>query len=393
MKVLIASAEYPPLLGGVSTFCHSIAKGLQGRGHGVRVVTCVGASGRRVEDGIDVRRAASFLSRKVVKIAPLMAATFVAVKRERPDVLVCMKLTHEGVAAWVLKHVAGLPYVVVVHGSEILKHWQHMFGRWIITRLLESADAIVANSSYTRELLVRRGIRVPVHILNPALDLDRYDDPAPASDVIAGTDFRNKRVLLTVGQLTARKGHAAVMHVVRDLAPRYPDLVYVIAGGAGESRASLDALASRLQINDRVIFIGYADSASLLALYARCEIYAMPSRELVDDVEGFGITFLEANLFAKPVIGGVGGGTADAVIHGETGFLVDPASTDALRDTVISLLDSPELRARLGRAGRDRVRREFTIQHRARRLEEILCAAYGSSTAEPQTRGVYPTLL
>ena len=104
-------------------------------------------------------------------------------------------------------------------------------------------------------------------------------------------------------------------------------------------------------------FLGYVPADELPALYAACDIFAMPSRALSqrDGIEGFGIVFLEAAAASKPVVGGRSGGIPEAVHDGVTGRLVDPDDVDQLAEVLIDLLRDRDLAARLGTNGRRKV--------------------------------------
>ena len=110
-----------------------------------------------------------------------------------------------------------------------------------------------------------------------------------------------------------------------------------------------------------MVLTGGVTEAEKSALLTRAALFVMPDRQLADgDVEGFGIVFLEANLFAKPVIGGDSGGAVDAIAHGSSGLLVEPDAPDALAAAIITLLEAPDLAARLGRQGAQRAQTEFS---------------------------------
>ena len=134
-------------------------------------------------------------------------------------------------------------------------------------------------------------------------------------------------LLLTVG-LASRKGHDMVIGALPTLLRTVPDVTYVMVGAGPQGY--LDELARELRVRDRVIFTGPVSDELLSAIYGLCDIFVMPSRQDLaqHSVEGFGLVFLEANACGKPVIAGRSGGTDDAVVHGVTGFLVDPDDPD-----------------------------------------------------------------
>jgi phosphatidylinositol alpha-1,6-mannosyltransferase len=126
-------------------------------------------------------------------------------------------------------------------------------------------------------------------------------------------------------------------------------------------------------LDNVVRFTGFVDDAELPAYYNACDLFLMPNFEeqASGDIEGFGMVFLEANACAKPVIAGRSGGTAEAVLHGQTGILVNPHDPAELAEAVTSMICSPQLRARLGQTGLKRAHSEFNWAIRARMLNEV----------------------
>src|SRR5262249_1412795 len=115
------------------------------------------------------------------------------------------------------------------------------------------------------------------------------------------------------------------------------------------------------------IFAGPVDERTRNALFAECEAFVMANRRLPQDVEGFGIVFLEAALHGKPAIGGRNGGVPDAIDDGVTGYLVDTsAGPDDVARALRQVLGDPELASALGARGRERVLRDFAWGPRAR---------------------------
>jgi phosphatidylinositol alpha-1,6-mannosyltransferase len=98
----------------------------------------------------------------------------------------------------------------------------------------------------------------------------------------------------------------------------------------------------------------------------------MISRNISGDVEGFGIVYLEANLFGKAVVGGNSGGVGEAVVDGKSGLLVDPSDETAIMKSLEELMTSEEKRNALGLFGKDRAEREFSWERQTKRFFEII---------------------
>jgi phosphatidylinositol alpha-1,6-mannosyltransferase len=117
-----------------------------------------------------------------------------------------------------------------------------------------------------------------------------------------------------------------------------------------------------------VVFTGIGD-AELAYLYQKADLFAMLNYNFRGDYEGFGIVFLEASYFGLPVIGGLDGGSRDAILEGETGYLVDPLqSSEKIVGYLNRLHDDSGLRRQLGRAGCDYVKSSNSWAHVAERI-------------------------
>ena len=286
------------------------------------------------------------------------------------------------VAAWHHGRV-GVPYVVYVHGKDLMKEerkarsWRgRATGRWV----LGGAAAIVANSRATAEraerLLRTLGIDPAgrVRVVHPGTDPARFRPDAPGAEAWRrrlGLD--GHRVLFSVSRLMARKGIDTALEALARLAPERPDLVYVVAGD-GPERARLERLAAELGVAERVQFLGAVDDAELPGLYAAADVFVLPVREEPDDdeVEGFGIVFCEAAATGIPVVAGDSGGVADAVRDGETAFLVPPRDAAATASALARLLDDEGLRREMGAAGRRAVEAYYNWDRAAAEVWAIL---------------------
>jgi phosphatidylinositol alpha-1,6-mannosyltransferase len=169
------------------------------------------------------------------------------------------------------------------------------------------------------------------------------------------------------------KGHDVVLRSLPLVAARVPEVAYVVVGD-GALRPYYEGLAASLGQTPRVTFIGQADQPTVEAWYRTCDLLVMVSRDRAVDggAEGFGLVYLEANRFGKPVVAGSAGGAPDAVLDRETGILVDPEDEIAVSGAIIELLSDPALRARLGRQGQQRVLNERSWLRVAEQVEDVM---------------------
>jgi phosphatidylinositol alpha-1,6-mannosyltransferase len=156
-----------------------------------------------------------------------------------------------------------------------------------------------------------------------------------------------------------RKGQDMVIQALPRIRQRIPQVKYIMVG-TGQELASLITLAQMLGVQDSVVFAGNVPDHELAAYYAACDVFIMPNRQIGDDIEGFGIAYLEAGAAGKPVIGGTSGGTDDAILEGVTGRRVDGNNCAEIANAVIDLLSRPDKAKAMGARGRQRVEDEFT---------------------------------
>jgi rhamnosyl/mannosyltransferase len=137
--------------------------------------------------------------------------------------------------------------------------------------------------------------------------------------------------------------------------------------GSGMMERAWKNLARDLGVESRIAFVGEVPDAQLPGYYAACDIFVLPSSE---KSEAFGVVQLEAMAAGKPVVcTELGTGTSFVNVNGETGFVVPARDSHALASALQKLIDDPALRARMGAAGRARVRAEFTI---AQMIERVM---------------------
>jgi glycosyltransferase involved in cell wall biosynthesis len=165
-------------------------------------------------------------------------------------------------------------------------------------------------------------------------------------------------VVLYTGRIEVQKGSLELLRSVDRVASRFPDVEYVIAG-ARHNSIDDRMLNSALGVNGtrkHVRMVGHVPWQNLADLYRRASVFVMPSF-----YETFGISVIEAMAFGLPVVATRAGGLPEVVEDGVTGILVPPGDSEALAEAQLRLLLDPDLRRRMGQAGRERVQSEFTV--------------------------------
>lgn len=242
--------------------------------------------------------------------------------------------------------------------------------------LIERASHLLPNSQATWQMVHRRyGLDfgpdqytiVPYGIV-PAPDREiRPFEPGHPPDPL---------LVLFVGRLERRKGIADLLEAIPRVLAHVPNAQFVVAG---EDNSRYDGFWRRTGMDystyfaqrhphhtDRVIFAGRVSDDTLQRLYQSCDLFVAPSL-----YESFGLVYLEAMNYAKPVVGCRSGGVPEVVDHGTTGVLVDPGEPAALAEAIASLLRSPDRLRDMGLEARQQVLDRFSYLEMARRFEAV----------------------
>jgi phosphatidylinositol alpha-1,6-mannosyltransferase len=369
VKILVVTPDFPLWDGGIATVALEVSNGLQRLGHEIAVLTPSQDPGDREFDRklpYETIRLRNVKARHAKTLYHAWAAIRLC-RQRRIDVIVAAVWYPSGIAAYCASRFCGVPFVVMVAGNEIL-HRRFRSPYWMgwMRRVFSGSSTNLCMSEAVAEkfrsvLGGGEDLEKKIRLIRLGVDPVRFVTRGTGSPVLARFGLEGKRILLTLARLVERKGQDKVIEALPLVKKEIPDVRYVICG-RGNDEARLRRLVAEKGVEGEVVFAGFVPNEERGAFYDACDVYVMPSREIPDkgDIEGFGMTYLEANAFGKPVIGGKSGGVSEAVIDGVTGLLVDPCDVEAIAAACIRLLRDSELARRLGRQGCDRTRREFS---------------------------------
>ncbi len=253
----------------------------------------------------------------------------------------------------------GLPkpkfLALTLHGTEILRFSRPPHRRILFNQLLRQADRIGVVSEYNRNLLLEKFPAIDpskIRVVPGALRHDFTDPPTRKRDRL----YAKVRVI-TVGRIHPRKGQHYVMEALARLPDKLREEVeYHIVGPIVKSgRDYAEQLkATAAQAGIPVEFVGEVEDEELPQIYANADIFAMTSIQSGISIEGFGLVYLEAAACGLPVIAHRTGGVAEAVRHEQSGLVIEPGDTEALTAALARLIESPQLREEMAKAGQAR---------------------------------------
>jgi phosphatidyl-myo-inositol dimannoside synthase len=370
-RVLLITDKSLPQNGGSQMVFHNIYRQLPPGAVTMLTRQYPGAAAFDKGAGYAVRRV-PFLDIPKARMPLLWTALALAapgvLRRFCPDQIHCGQALETGTIARWCKRLYGLPYVLHTFSEEIARYRRGRVTGRLLVKALREADAITTVSQFCRRQLIELGVDPSrIHMLYPGVAAPGGNEDEAAA-VRSRHGLEGRKVLLTIARLAPRKGQDRVIRALPRVAAEVPSVVYLVVG-TGSERGRLEDLARACGVADRVIFTGSV--ASTASYYQASDVFVMPNRVMENgDVEGFGIVFLEANSHGVPVIGGRSGGTEDAIVHGETGWLVDPEDESELTERILQLLSDSDLARQFGEAGRRRAT-EFTWERAGRIVQRI----------------------
>jgi phosphatidylinositol alpha-1,6-mannosyltransferase len=294
------------------------------------------------------------------------------IRAERIRMIHCGRVLPEGVMALALKWRLGIKYLAYVHGEDVMTARDSREHAFLVTRVLAGAETLIANSHNTQRILCDEW-QVPankVRVLHPGVDTARFMPAQRDAAARQKLGWNDRRVVLTVGRLQKRKGHDQMIRAVRRLIAEFPDLLYCIIGD-GDERGALERMVEEEGLAQHVQFLGEADDQQLIAAYQQCDLFILPNRQVGQDIEGFGMVFLEAQACGRPVVAGASGGTAEAVNAPASGRVIPCETPELIAPTVAELLRDPARLDAMGRVGREWVAANFDWSALAEQAREL----------------------
>ena len=336
-RLLILTPDFPPVHGGVQVLVHGLALAMTG--FQIEVVTLESRGARRFdsEGELAMRRVGAHIGGGPARMLALNAGGLQRALRFRPDVTLSAHLVTSPAAA-AIRRLLGGRTAQYFHANEILgKPRLSVFAA-------ARADVVIAVSAYTASLIAATGASpANLRVIPPGVDLPSDPGALPTE----------RPTVLTIAQLNhSYMGHDVLIRALAGVRARVPNVEWVVIGD-GSLRPGLEELASSCGLAGAARFLGAVSDEERNRWLRRADVFAMPSRL---PGEGFGIVYLEANAYGKPVVAGNVAGPLDAVADGVSGMLVDPTDPAAVGEAVTRLLLDRDLAQRLGRGGAARAR-------------------------------------
>jgi glycosyltransferase involved in cell wall biosynthesis len=407
MHILILSDDLPPdSPGGAGKIAWALGQGLAAAGQQVTFITATrGPSHQRLKQGIPVHALHSHYARRWVAwfglFNPLTALPLNRLLRQlKPDVVnahnVHQHLSYHSLA---VAHVIGAATVFTAHDvmpfayAKLTRpfdparldqcdgwdyrlpfgyNWRQMRLRWNPARNLSIrhtltyyADQRVAVSAALKQALEANRLP-PFRVVHNGIDLQAFDVPQVEIDSLRRRlRLQGRRVILFGGRLTREKGDLQLLAALRLIIERVPEVALLVL--ARDSQYGARLARDHPDLTDHIVAGGWLEDRELAAAYRLADAVAVPSVYL----DPFPTVNLEGMAAGAPPVTTCFGGAREAVIDGETGFVVNPYDTRALADRLIRLLTDEPLRRRMAEAGRARIRQQFSLAYQVEAMLQV----------------------
>ncbi|WP_020408726.1 glycosyltransferase family 4 protein [Hahella ganghwensis] len=295
------------------------------------------------------------------------------VKEESIEVIHCGRCLPEGFIAYLIKKTMGIPYICYIHGEDVETAATSRELTWIVHRALAGAEKLVCNSKNTADIVLNTWQAEPnkTHVVHPGVDANYF---VPAETDLAVRErlgWGERPVIITVGRLQLRKGQDMLIRSLPEIKARFPDVLYAVIG-EGEEKPNLVKLAQELGVAENVAMMSELSDEQMLQCYQQCDLFVLPNRTIGCDIEGFGMVLVEAQACAKPVIAGDSGGTAETMVIGKSGFVVDCTRPEPLAKEITELLENREKRENMGNLGRQHVESSLDWSQLAEQARQLM---------------------
>ncbi len=357
MKTVLCALEFPPSVGGVETYYSKLVE--------------------YWPDEISVidNRENKLLSKHLPFLKWLAAFNTIlnTTKNLKPDWFIAGEVLPIGTALYLARKFKKIKYAVILHGLDFSLATTFFWKKALCKKVLKNANIIFcANSKTLKDVQDFLGQSENIVLANPGVD---QTVPTVRVELLNGirTNYglENAFVLITFCRLVKRKGIDAVISALPEIIKQVPNIRYVIIGDGPEENALRHAV-SELHLQPYVIFLNNISDEIKWAWLSLSDVFIMVARQIKGDYEGFGIVYLEANLFSKPVISGQSGGVADAVVDKVNGLTVDENSPEAIAQAIIALAQDQAMRQKLGENGKQRAIKDFSWKDKIMAMHQRL---------------------
>jgi phosphatidyl-myo-inositol dimannoside synthase len=374
-KVLFITNDFGPRAGGIETFIIGL---IERRAFASTIVYTSAQENSQEYDanwerkfGVKVIRDSSKILLPTPKVVRRISKL---VKTENIKTVTFGAAAPLGLLAHSIKRAGVVRIVALTHGHEVW--WARVFPfNLLMRRIGREVDSLTYLGEYTHQMISRaldQRAKLAMVKIAPGIDTEHFS-PQNSEDLRKSLKLTEKKVIVCVARLVHRKGQDRLIEAMPEILRSTPN-AHLLIVGEGPYRQQLVKRVDQLKIKDDVTFVGRIGYEQLPEYICAGDLFAMPSRSRFWglEVEGLGISYLEASACGLPVIAGASGGAADAVDQGKSGVVVSGIDNDAIAKAVISFLNDPDISKTMGQYGRKWVIEKWRWEIWSEAFEQLL---------------------
>ncbi len=362
MKKLIITLEYPPQIGGISTYVYNLVSHLPAN------ETVVYAPKHKDQNAFDIKnpwktyRLNPYWGFVWPKWLRLFFQITTLVNQEKIEMLYVNHVLPVGYVAYLVKKFKKIPFTLFLHGTDIAVAVANKSKRKKFIMLCREAKTVVVNSDFLKNKLLEIVEKLEdVRVVYPCPSDLYFDTPVDDLEIVALKSrlaLSGKRVILTVARMVEGKGFPHMVRMLPEILKKFPNLVWLVIGDGPKNREVFE-MVRKNSLQNVVRFLGKVDPQELQKYYHLADLFVLLTHKDENREEGWGTVFLEAAACGLPVVAGRVGGVEEAVLDGQTGVVVEVYQDQSVIPAIIGVLSDQEFSKQLGKAGKERVSEYF----------------------------------
>ncbi len=317
-NILFISRAYPPVVGGIENQNYELSQWLP---QITPTTTIANAHGKKF---------LPFFLLRLFTTLPFTAKKY--------DVILLGDGVLGIVSWWIKLFHKNTKVVCITHGLD-LTYKNNFYQKWWVQKFIPTCDKLIAVGNQTIIEGVKRGINKDQFVFIPnGVDPQKFIHDDIQKDAIFDVidkRYHNKKILLTFGRLARRKGVAWFIHNVLPQLPE--DIIYIVAGN-GPDKQNIENAIKETATQKHVLMMGYVEDANRDKIFAGADIFIQPNITVDGDMEGFGISVIEAGVSGLPVLASELEGLKDAITNNQNGILVETENATDWQEKVTMVL-------------------------------------------------------
>ncbi|MFY0483516.1 glycosyltransferase family 4 protein [Flavobacterium sp. PLA-1-15] len=324
-KLLLITSEFPPQPGGIGNHAFFLSKYLQKKGFEVSILSDF--RNENEDLAFDAQQCFAIHRIKRNKFTQFYRFKKAQLLVKQNQIIICSGKFSLWMGALLNSFFCKKKFIAVLHGSELRagNKAQQALTKWSLSRFA----TLIAVSEFTKQYALSVDPNLSIEVINNGFEISQFENELKEKS--------NKLNLVTVGNLTFRKGQQNVIKALPFLKEQFPEIHYHCIGIPTEIE-KFSALAQSLGVFDCITFYGILSDAERNAVLKKATIFLMLSQHVKNDFEGFGIAVLEANSLGIPAIGSRDSGIADAIKTNYSGVLVNQNDPNEVLNAVTEIM-------------------------------------------------------